>query len=427
MIIGIALGDTSLHEPALADEVRRHVDGCSYCQGELAAYRRVVLALRAQPIADQVVAEATANVRRRVMAKVCRYERFRLLKRSAAVLGAAAGVVIALALVWSRWTGPAARPATQMAEGPAPVDIRPGQVFPTPAKSAAEERRSQKQAIANHVKREPAVKRTVARDWKHSLEEVARLREEGTRYASGNDYEKAQRLLRRAITLAEGILREAPQAKTVERSHYEQYLCYEALGEHLMRESSFCAYLRAIQETGGKEAAAWALLEDAQRLVQSGATYTSGERVERALALGPSPRLKLAGHVILASCAERRELWDLALSQYQAALDEGPEAELAARILGKMITLNMHQDRLPAALASAEALCALSREGFPKRECILQDQWLAHLYARNGSVAKAVLVLRETIKRYGPGDDTYMAQLQLNRIHEKLIGQDFTR
>jgi len=269
-------------------------------------------------------------------------------------------------------------------------------------------------------------RRPITPEQKDKLEQAARLRETGERHVRRREYAKSRQPLRQAIVLMDDVLREAPDGEAATAALYEKYRCYQLLGDYLSRESCFRSYVRQIRERDGDEAAARALLEDAQRLVGQGDTESAGRRVERAVALCPTQRVKIAAHVLLATAAERERLLDLAYSQYQMALAQNPSGRLTARIHRNMISINERRGKFDAAIADAEALCAVPQEQISLEDAIGHRCLLAHLYKHKGQTWRAIRVLHEVIANHEP-EHTRYAQRELQRLLSTAVDKEILK
>lgn len=109
VMIDIALEDTSLDEPALVDEVRRHIRACAHCQREFNAYRRVVTLFTPPAVPEEEIEEIAANVRTRVLAKVAAHERWRRLARGAIATAAVIALVSAGSAILGVFSSPGSR------------------------------------------------------------------------------------------------------------------------------------------------------------------------------------------------------------------------------------------------------------------------------------------------------------------------------
>jgi len=75
----------------------------------------------------------------------------------------------------------------------------------------------------------------------------------------------------------------------------------------------------------------------------------------------------------------------------------------------------MRRGPVGAAIADAEALCALPEDAIPLGDRVVHQCLLAHLHARKGDTAQSTRVLRRVIAAHGR-EHTRYAQLQLQRM-----------
>ncbi|NQT53073.1 hypothetical protein HQ576_13530 [bacterium] len=255
---------------------------------------------------------------------------------------------------------------------------------------------------------------------KQKLAEAARLREQGHRLTRQRKYKEAEKPLQQALRLVGGILDGRPGADATEAALYEEYRCYEILGDYMAREDSFKAYVALVQRRGGKDAAGRLLLRDAHRLIRQRDLAVAGRRLNSALVLFPEGRIAIAAHVLLGLAAERQRLHDLAHSQYQVALAMKPPPPLAINICRAMLSLSAAQGRTDAALADARQLCALAEKHLPPEDR-LQPQWLlARLLAEKGKTAQAARLFG-TIAAAGKSPMAELADLELQRLADRAL------
>ena len=412
VMIDIALEDTSLDEPALVDEVRRHIRVCPFCQHEFNGYRRVVTLFTPPPVSDEEIEEIAANVRRRVLAQVAAEgRRRRLLRWSVAVacVAALAAVAVGIAPLLS---GRAARPTStsQALEAKALPSVSPTtglHAVVIPAK-----------------KEQPApvivTSKPITPEQRSKLDEAKRLREEGRRLVRARDLKKAEVPLRNAIQAMQALVAEVPGSEAATAALYEQYRCYELLGEHFHRDTCFEAYIGTMRSRDGVEGVARAIVEDARRLIAEGASDSACRRLESVLALHPRNQLAIAAHVLMGTAAEQKRLYDLASSQYDMALALGPPPALAARLYRSMISTSTRRGNFDAALKYAEALCALPEDGISPEDRVIHKWLLARLYARKGQTARATALLRDVAQKDAP-ERTELARAELRNMAEKAV------
>ena len=418
VVIDIALEDTSLDEPALVDEVRRHIRACPFCQHEFNGYRRVVTLFTPPPVSDEEIEEIAANVRRRVLAQVATEGRRRRLLRwslTAACLAAVAALAVAIAPLLS---GRAPKPTatSQALEAKALPSVSPTTALQAVVISAKKEQSAPVVVTSKPITPEQRAK----------LDDAKRLREEGQRLVRARDFKKAEVPLRNAIRAMQALVAEAPGGEAATAALYEQYRCHELLGEHFHRDTCFEAYIGTVRSRDGVEGVARAMVEDARRLIAEGGSDSACRRLEGVLALHPKGQLAIAAHVLMGTAAEQKRLYDLASSQYDMALALGPPPALAARLYRSMISTSTRRGNFDAALKYAEALCALPEDGISPEDRVIHQWLLARLYANKGQTAKAMNILQGVIARYTP-TQADLARLQLSALAEKVIDVDVLR
>ena len=405
-IIAIATGDTTLADGDAIAAALAHAESCPACAAELAAYRKLHARLTPPRLPDDAAARIAARVRETAHARLRAWERRRrLLRVAAAVSGIAAVALLAIAL-WPHKSADGPAPNTVVVERP-----RPARPAPASASRAGRPSRIVHQSV-------PA---PITSEQQKLLDEAARLREVGRRHVRAHHHDQAEKPLRQAVALMDGLLAQSSDGDAALAAVYEKYRCHQLLGEYLARESCLRSYVHRVRERDGKEAAGRALLEDARRLIRERDLETAGRRLERALGLCPTGRVAVAAHLTMASAAERQGLHDLAYSQYGMALAQGPPPALAARMYRAMISTSTRNRNFDLALEHAEKLCALPAQGVPPRDRVLHYWLLARLYVEKGRTAEAVRGLREVIAEYGP-QHTELARLELERIAERAVG-----
>ena len=141
------------------------------------------------------------------------------------------------------------------------------------------------------------------------------------------------------------------------------------------------------------------------------------------MALCPAGKTALAAHLLMAQAAERQGLHDLACSQYEMALAQGPPPALAARMYRAMISTSARNGNYDLALEHAERLCALPDGGIAPRDRVVHHWLLARLQAHKGRTAEAVRVLRDAIAKHEP-EHTELARLELESMAERALDME---
>ncbi len=416
--IAIATGDTSMADGDAVRAALAHAEACPACAAELAAHRKLHQRLTPPRLSDDAAARIAARVRAAAHARIRAWERRRRLLRVAAALCAAAAVVLLAVVFWPQQSADGPTLDAVVAEAPhpgTPVVVSPAPAAPGQAPAAPRPTR-----IARHSVPAPA---PISPEQQKLLDEAARLRGSGRRHLQARQYDRAEGPLREAVALMDGLLANASDTEAASAALYEKYRCHELLGEYLERESAFRAYLRDLRRDQGDEAAARELVQDARRLICTGDSETAGRRLEQALALTPNGPVAVAAHAVMASAAERQRLFDLAHSQYRMALQEKPPPRLAAAIYRNMIALNAYRGRLDAAVADAEVLCALPREGLPPQDCVRHRCLLARLHRRSGETGKAVRLLRSLVAEH-PIEHTRVARFELESLVHDMVEKE---
>jgi len=372
--IAIATGDTAMADGDAVRSALAHAAACPACSAELAAYRKLHQRLTPPRLPDDAAARIAVRIRAAAHARIRAWERRRRLLRRVAALAAVGAVAVLAAGLWRLREG--VEPSSQRIVAPAPSPMADAE--PASSKRLAAPRRGAHPQLR---------RRPITPEQKEKLEQAARLWETGARH--------------------------------VRRREYADQL----LGDYLARESCLRDHLRAIRQSDGDEAAARALLEDARRLIRERDLDTAGRRLERALALCPSGPVALSAHLAMASAAERQGLRELACSQYEMALAQGPPPALAARTYRAMISTSTRNRNFDLAVEHAEKLCALPEEEIAPRDRVVHRWLLARLYMQRGRTADAARELGKVVAAYEPRH-TELARLELARIADKTMSLD---
>jgi len=405
--IAIATGDTTMADGDAVRAALAHAESCPACSAELAAYRKLHQRLTPPRLPDDAAARIAVRIRAAAHARIRAWERRRRLLRRVAALAAVGAVAVLAAGLWRLREG--VEPSSQRIVAPAPSPMADAE--PASSKGLAAPRRGAHPQLR---------RRPITPEQKEKLEQAARLRETGARHVRRREYAESRQPLRQAIVLTDDVLREAPGGQAGAAALYEKYRCYQLLGDYLARESCLRDHLRAIRQSDGDEAAGRALLEDARRLIRERDFETAGRRLERALALCPAGKTALAAHLLMAQAAERQGLHDLACSQYEMALAQGPPPALAARMYRAMISTSTRNGNFDLAVEHAEKLCALPEEGIAPADRVVHLWILARLYAQRGSTGQAVRLLRHAIDEHKP-KDTELARLELQALADRTL------
>ncbi len=412
-LIDMALDDTAHCDALKLAEVIRHVDACPHCKAELIEYQYLIASLR--PRVPEVSLDMVPMLEGAVRAEVARIRRRPRILRWAAGIAVAAAIVAACVLLW---------PSGEIERLPKPDVVAEAPEAPTEqvAELPAPPKDEEPEAAANGAEI-PAGNRYLAQE--EQLGRATELRERAQKHLSKQEFAEAEAPLREAIGLMRALLGQSHHGEAALKAQFELYRCYELLGDDYQRERAFRDYIERIRARDGKKAAARALVDDSRRLIREGNLTLAGRRLEQVLVICPTGREAMAAHVFVARAHERASQFDSAYKQYQAALALKPSPRLAAGIRRNMMAIKANQGKFDAAIADAEALCALPAEAFTPVERVTHQAALAALHTRKGDAGSAIHILRQTIAESDP-QHAKDAKLQLERTLARITEREFS-
>jgi len=394
VMIDIALEDTSLDEPALVDEVRRHIRVCPYCRHEFSGYRRVVTLFTPPPVSEEEIEEIAANVRRRVLVKVRAQDRRRTLLRYAIVLGAAASVLLGVAPLLPKFhrheSPPEALTSPRSQAVPSKVTSAP----PPVVAAGPTKQQVPVKALPPKATPEPPM---FAADTFRAFDMFYALREEVAHLSgqTGKGHEALEKGLQ-ATVLGEELVRTYPDFPEILEARRNLLLCYELVANERAREEALEAYLAEAERKGGQEAWGKALAAEAERYVRTKQDLRAAQCYYKLLDRFPKGRFAGVALRQLASYGGMEQQTDM----LRRALRDGIwEPWERMGVYETLIIMNITARRFKDATADLEAMLSAAKT---PAERGMAESLRGVLLARQGEKMKALAHLKTVLRQYDP-------------------------
>lgn len=406
VIIDIAMEDTSCHEPAVVDEVRRHVRACPSCQAELETYQRIVNALRLPPIPneDEVVAQIAANVRRNVLAKVAAWERRRRILHCVGALAAVAAVVIAGVALWP--AGRVRKPpiGKAVAQPPAP----PHKKQHTPAATVPHAPEAPAGTPREASRPRMGTKPEAPRRPKYESPEGARVRALSRIERALYDAERARRkkplqydtkTSRCAVEEARKLIRGAPATTQARKARYYLFRHLQLLGEAELAELEFENYIGQVAVVEGAQAACKVLLEEGVRERCAKSYLLALKRFRSILSFDREGERAAVAYVQIGNVHSRLHQRELAEPAFRKAIDLGAPPAHARLCYHYLINVALGSRDHGQALRDAKALVELPGSEAAKAN---DQAMLGMAVEKTEGPMKAAQHYRQILSKYPP-------------------------
>jgi len=405
LFLDLACEDTVAHDPALVDEARRHLQTCAQCRDELARHRRFLAALRLPKPPEQAVAEAAENLRSRVLAMVCAFERRRLVRRLATVgagLAAAALLTLGLTLATGRVGGAKAdlpRQATN-AESPTPAPRPAAKLAPTGGSTSqptTPQAGLANSSLAPSSHAEAQKSQPNERDRGRMLSRVSATMSEVGESLRKSPTPTAIQKAQDAIREARELIRIASGTPEARKARYYAFRYLQLLGEAEQAELEFEAYLGELNVAEGTAKACKMLEDEGLREERARNLTLAQKRFESMVAsVHGEGQVAAVAHARLANvyaCLQRN---DLAVAERLKAIELGAPTAEARDCYRYLVRTSLCNREYRDALRYARALVALPGSRIEKAN---DEARLAMVVESAESPAKALVLYRRILEK----------------------------